>query len=157
VRLLYLRQAQNYLTGERSCIMVRALPRRTGYNDAWLPTFVADARRRIVALLWGSFRHVDVRTALALFDYFEGGASPAVPAENKGAHAAIEKRSGTDTGAIVAEELRYVLTPHDLMMAFIGMFVKELGVTFPGSLDLQGPYPFADVLKDHFFYPITHN
>jgi len=34
------------------------------------------------------------------------------------------------------------------MMAFIGMMVQELGVTFPGSLDLAGDYPFADVLKD---------
>jgi len=43
------------------------------------------------------------------------------------------------------------------MMAFIGMLVQDLGVTFPGTLDLQGPYPFVDVLKDHFFYPITNN
>ena len=34
------------------------------------------------------------------------------------------------------------------MMAFIGMLVQELGVTFPGSLDLEGQYPFADVLND---------
>lgn len=34
------------------------------------------------------------------------------------------------------------------MMAFIGMAVQELGVTFPGSLDLKGDYPFSDVLKD---------
>merc|ERR1712232_953096 len=34
------------------------------------------------------------------------------------------------------------------MIAFIGMMVQELGVTFPGSLDLAGDYPFADVLKD---------
>mmetsp|Transcript_4082 Transcript_4082/g.6831 ORF Transcript_4082/g.6831 Transcript_4082/m.6831 type:complete len:219 (-) Transcript_4082:94-750(-) len=34
------------------------------------------------------------------------------------------------------------------MVAFIGMMVQELGVTFPGNLDLAGDYPFADVLKD---------
>jgi len=34
------------------------------------------------------------------------------------------------------------------MMAFVGMAVQELGITFPGSLDLAGNYPFADVLKD---------
>ena len=54
MHLLYLRQTQNDLTGENSCIMVHALPRRTGYDDAWLPAFVADARRRIVSLPWGS-------------------------------------------------------------------------------------------------------
>jgi len=34
------------------------------------------------------------------------------------------------------------------MMAFIGMAVQELGVTFPGSLDLKGEYPFSSVLDD---------
>merc|ERR1719415_508378 len=34
------------------------------------------------------------------------------------------------------------------MIAFLGMLVQELGWTFPGSLDLSGQYPFADVLKD---------
>merc|ERR1719190_87718 len=34
------------------------------------------------------------------------------------------------------------------MLAFIGMMVQELGVTFPGSLDLAGNYPFSEVLKD---------
>merc|ERR1719261_1913160 len=32
------------------------------------------------------------------------------------------------------------------MLAFIGMIVQELGVTFPGSLDLAGDYPFSGVL-----------
>ena len=34
------------------------------------------------------------------------------------------------------------------MMAFVDMAVQELNITFPGSLDLAGTYPFADVLKD---------
>ena len=34
------------------------------------------------------------------------------------------------------------------MMTFVDMAVQELGITFPGSLDLAGTYPFADVLKD---------
>merc|ERR1712003_440589 len=34
------------------------------------------------------------------------------------------------------------------MIAFIGMLVQELGVTFPGSLDLHGEYPFDQVLAD---------
>merc|ERR1739838_604341 len=34
------------------------------------------------------------------------------------------------------------------MIAFIGMLVQELGVTFPGSLDLEGEYPFDQVLAD---------
>merc|ERR1712037_77921 len=41
--------------------------------------------------------------------------------------------------------------------AFIGMLVQELGVTFPGSLDLAGDYPFADVLKDGMGFPALSN
>merc|ERR1719150_1942719 len=43
------------------------------------------------------------------------------------------------------------------MAAFIGMAVQELGVTFPGSLDLAGNYPFADVLKDGMGFPALAN
>jgi len=43
------------------------------------------------------------------------------------------------------------------MMAFIGMAVQELGITFPGSLDLAGDYPFADVLKDGMGFPALAN
>merc|ERR1712060_768780 len=39
------------------------------------------------------------------------------------------------------------------MMAFLGMMVQELGVTFPGSLDLNGDYPFDEVLKDGMGFP----
>merc|ERR1711935_421640 len=31
------------------------------------------------------------------------------------------------------------------MMAFIGMLVQELGITFPGTMDLKGEVPFADI------------
>jgi hypothetical protein len=34
------------------------------------------------------------------------------------------------------------------MMAFIGMMVQELGVTFPGSMTLDGSVQFSDILKD---------
>jgi len=43
------------------------------------------------------------------------------------------------------------------MMAFLGMMVQELGWTFPGSLDLSGQYPFADVLKDGMGFPALAN
>jgi len=43
------------------------------------------------------------------------------------------------------------------MLAFIGMMVQELGVTFPGSLDLAGDYPFSDVLKDGMGFPALGN
>ena len=43
------------------------------------------------------------------------------------------------------------------MIAFIGMMVQELGVTFPGSLDLSGSYPFDAVLKDGMGFPALAN
>merc|ERR1711935_831120 len=43
------------------------------------------------------------------------------------------------------------------MLAFIGMAVQELGVTFPGSLDLAGDYPFSEVLKDGMGFPALGN
>merc|ERR1712232_575478 len=43
------------------------------------------------------------------------------------------------------------------MAAFVGMAVQELGVTFPGSLDLAGDYPFADLLKDGMGFPALGN
>merc|ERR1711979_156284 len=43
------------------------------------------------------------------------------------------------------------------MLAFLGMMVQELGVTFPGSLDLAGDYPFTDVLKDGMGFPALGN
>merc|ERR1719384_1603968 len=43
------------------------------------------------------------------------------------------------------------------MIAFLGMMVQELGWTFPGSLDLEGKYAFADVLKDGMGFPALAN
>jgi len=43
------------------------------------------------------------------------------------------------------------------MIAFLGMMIQELDITFPGSLDLSGKYPFADVLKDGMGFPALAN
>ena len=43
------------------------------------------------------------------------------------------------------------------MAAFVGMAVQELGVTFPGSLDVAGEYPFSSVLKDGMGFPALMN
>jgi hypothetical protein len=39
------------------------------------------------------------------------------------------------------------------MIAFIGMLVQELGVTFPGSLDLKGEVPFSSVMDNGMGFP----
>ena len=43
------------------------------------------------------------------------------------------------------------------MAAFIGMMVQELGITFPGSLDLAGDVPFDSVLADGMGFPALAN
>mmetsp|Transcript_23023 Transcript_23023/g.25706 ORF Transcript_23023/g.25706 Transcript_23023/m.25706 type:complete len:221 (-) Transcript_23023:138-800(-) len=39
------------------------------------------------------------------------------------------------------------------MAAFIGMLVQELGVTFPGSMDLAGTTPFSSILDNGMGFP----
>merc|ERR1712037_117045 len=43
------------------------------------------------------------------------------------------------------------------MMAFIGMLVQELGITFPGTINLDGSVQFADILKDGMGFPAISN
>jgi N-acetyltransferase 10 len=131
--LLYLRQTSNELTGEHSAIMIRALPRRSGWDDAWLPAFGVDARRRIGKLLGGSFRGMEVSLAVNLLGDVVGGfhswmkkaGSGADGDENDGDDNAdakmdktalreVKKRSGTQSSRLTAAELHYHLTPHDL-------------------------------------------
>jgi N-acetyltransferase 10 len=108
MRMLYLRQTKNDLTGEHSAIMVRALPKRSGVDDAWLSAFMTDTRRRLITLLGGPFRDIEIRLALSTLENL--GAS-AVSSEQQ---AATLERSGSNAGAITADELDYFLTPHDM-------------------------------------------
>ncbi|KAL3793559.1 hypothetical protein ACHAW5_002839 [Stephanodiscus triporus] len=127
--LLYLRQTSNELTGEHSAIMIRALPRRSGWDDAWLPAFGVDARRRIGKLLGGAFRGMDVSLAVNLLGDVVGGFHSWMKnagSENDGDEATdghkmdktalreVKKRSGTQSTKLTAAELHYHLTPHDL-------------------------------------------
>jgi len=126
--LLYLRQTSNELTGEHSSIMIRALPRRSGWDDAWLPAFGVDAQRRIGRLLGGSFRGMEVSLAVNLLGDVVGGfhswMRKADKANDDGnskkqkvdkmALVEVKKRSGTLSTKLTAAELHYHLTPHDL-------------------------------------------
>eukprot|EP01082_Thalassiosira_pseudonana_P016458 g14825.t1 g14825 contig90:494993-498880(+) len=120
--LLYLRQTSNELTGEHSAIMIRALPRRSGWDDAWLPAFGVDARRRIGRLLGGSFRGMDVSLAVSLMGDVAGGFGVWTKHNDnednqqidKTALQEVKKRSGTQSTKLTSSELHYHLTPHDL-------------------------------------------
>jgi len=115
MHLLYLRQTQNDLTGEHSAIMVRALPKRTGFDDAWLPAFAADTQRRIISLLGGPFRNMNLKLASTMLDEFDSPSNSRKEfMENEDVSAAIKKRSGSSSSHISVTELNYVLTPHDL-------------------------------------------
>jgi N-acetyltransferase 10 len=104
MRMLYLRQTKNELTGEHSSIMVRALPRRSGVDDSWLYAYLSDARRRFTTLFSGPFRHLDVRLALSVFDNMD------VPSNTTEA----KQRAGALAGTLTFKELDYFLTPYDL-------------------------------------------
>merc|ERR1711935_546933 len=43
------------------------------------------------------------------------------------------------------------------MAAFVGMLVQELGINFPGSIDLAGDVPFASIMKDGMGFPALAN
>jgi N-acetyltransferase 10 len=114
MHLLYLRQTKNDLTGEHSAIMTRALPRRTGYDDAWLPAFVADTKRRIISLLSGPFSNLNLKLATGILESFDSSSKDRKKfMKNEDVSQAIQKRSGSSS-QIDASELNFFLTPHDL-------------------------------------------
>merc|ERR1711971_1020 len=39
------------------------------------------------------------------------------------------------------------------MLAFIGMLVQELGITFPGSMTLDGSTPFSGIMDNGMGFP----
>jgi N-acetyltransferase 10 len=105
MQMLYLRQTKNELTGENSAIMLRSLPNRTGVDDAWLPAFVSDTRKRFITLLGGPFRDMEIRLAISVLENL----NILDDARDK-----VAKRAGNSAGKISAEELDFFLTPHDL-------------------------------------------
>ncbi len=111
--LLYLRQTKNELTAEHSSIMIRSLPQRSGYDDAWLPAFSADARRRIISLLSGPFRTLEVKVATAVLTDLSSTTMKATTEARQEATSTVRIRSGTSS-ALEAKELNYWITPHDL-------------------------------------------
>jgi len=115
MHLLYLRQTKNDLTGEHSAIMVRALPRRTGFDDAWLPAFVSDTQRRIISLLSGPFNNLNLKLATSILQEFDSSSSNRQDfMNNEDVSKAIKRRSGSSSSQIGVSELNYFLTPHDL-------------------------------------------
>ena len=105
MQMLYLRQTKNELTGEHSSIMMRALPKRTGFDDGWLHSFESDFRRRFIALLGGPFRDIDIRLAISVLENM---------GNDRESSSSGVSRVGAATGKIKAAELDCYLSPHDL-------------------------------------------
>jgi N-acetyltransferase 10 len=103
MKMLYIRQTKNELTGEHSVIMIRTLPNRTKVDsNKWIESFVHDTRRRFVTLLGGSFRDMEIRQAVSVLDNLNVKESTSRRTDEK----SIRKLS--------ADELDYYMTPHDL-------------------------------------------
>ena len=128
MKLLYLRQTPNDLTGEYSTIMIRALSSSSSdgnlsQSSSWLPAFAVDCQRRIVSLLSGSFRHIDSKLALGILTEDINMKKVVDILENKEIQPAdLKKRSGntitsdstTTDGTITTKELHLFLTHYDL-------------------------------------------
>lgn len=94
---VYLRQTQNDLTGEHSCIMLNVLNADDGYRDTgWLEGFWNDFRRRFVALLSFQFRSFHPGTPMSLLTNNFSSAND------------------TEKTAMTKEELDVHLTKYDL-------------------------------------------
>eukprot|EP00124_Ichthyophonus_hoferi_P000690 Ihof_evm19s27 gene=Ihof_evmTU19s27 len=68
---VYLRQTENELTGEHSCIMLQALDASdlaTSVPEGWVDTYVQDFRKRFVNLLGFQFRTFNPSLALSLLE-----------------------------------------------------------------------------------------
>jgi N-acetyltransferase 10 len=102
MQMLYLRQTKNELTGEHSAILIRALPKTSGVDDKWLDAFVSDTRRRFLSLLSGHFRDMPIRLAISVLEKMS-------EIKDIGSD-----RAGNDSGRVKAEELAYLMTPHDM-------------------------------------------
>jgi len=100
----------------------------------------------------------------AAFNFGGGGGAPARAAVDTTADIGVDPGPIEPTGPFWEDQeglarRRAVEIKHGriAMMAFIGMIVEELGVTFPGSINLDGSVQFADILKDGMGFPAISN
>ena len=98
------------------------------------------------------------------FNFGGGGGAPARAAVDTTADIGVDPGPIEPTGPFWEDQeglarRRAVEIKHGriAMMAFIGMIVEELGVTFPGSINLDGSVQFADILKDGMGFPAISN
>lgn len=96
---LYIRQTQNELTGEYTCVMVRGLNSSTDGELEWMGEFAKDFRRRFLSLLSFKFREFGSITALSVLE-----------AANNG----VKKLDGEKSRVVGSPELSILMSPFDL-------------------------------------------
>ncbi|KAF6021225.1 NAT10 [Bugula neritina] len=101
---VYLRQTQNALTGENSCIMLKILNEEEKREDesSWLKTFNQDFRRRFISLLSYQFKSYLPSMALSLLQ---------VP---KTAPESGESKSATASKKLTSNDLSCYFTHNDI-------------------------------------------
>jgi len=107
MKMLYLRQTANELTGENSTIMIRALNQN---NSSWLKAFVEDFQRRFISFLSGPFRNMEIRLAMSVFENI-GADTPSF--SNSNVLSSSDSPTNNDK-CLTIDQLNYLLTPHDL-------------------------------------------
>lgn len=70
---LYMRQTQNELTGEHTCVMLRGLNSNKDETAVWLGAFSVDFRKRFISLLSYKFREFASVTALSVLEAATAG------------------------------------------------------------------------------------
>ncbi|KAJ1987527.1 N-acetyltransferase 10 [Dimargaris cristalligena] len=111
---VYLRQTANDLTGEHTCVMLRALPSDAArqavvVSDDWLQAFAQDFQRRFIHLLAYQFRDFTSVTALSIMNNVNPSDADALAASGQ-ATAAPSNQPLVNNRA----ELFRELTPFDL-------------------------------------------
>ena len=98
---VYLRQTPNELTGEHSCVMLRALA-NSSQDDAWLGAFAKDSQKRFLSLLSFQFRAFPSLLALTIDE-------SAAIAANK-----YSSSSSEDSSQLTKAQLSALFSPFDL-------------------------------------------
>ncbi|KAJ3429381.1 RNA cytidine acetyltransferase [Anaeramoeba flamelloides] len=66
---IHIRQTENALTGEFSCIMVKEIITHELSESNWLDQFIVDFRKRFISLLSFSFQNFPINLALSVLQY----------------------------------------------------------------------------------------
>jgi N-acetyltransferase 10 len=151
---LYVRHTPNDLTAEHTCVMLRPLHASLSVEEreeslaagvpvpeqGWIKAFASDFARRFSTLLSTSFREFPAALGLGVLDgAMEAAVGDVSPREDgDGGEDDAEEAVTTDLclpfGALSFEELRFVLTPHDVSR--LDAYARSL-VDFHMILDLM--------------------